>query len=400
MATIQKRNDSYLIRVSCGYDTQGKQIIKSRTWKPEAGMTEKQIQKELNRVSFEFESNVLNGNIADSTNIKLSDFCVQYLEISNNTLAPTTKVFYEKVIETIIIPSLGHMKLKDIKPIHIQRFIQMLSGDGVRTDKKGDRLSPATVKRYFTVLKSIMAKAYKLDLINKNPTETAKLDMPVVEEPKIEIFSREETVQLLKCLEDEPLMFQMLIHLAIVTGCRRGEIVALKWENINFNTNNIEIAKSNYKIKGEQIQSKSPKTKSSIREIAIPAYLVELLLQYRKEQVKELILLGDKYINGNWIFTQWDGSPMHPHTPTRQFTNFLKRHGIPHRKFHALRHTSATLLLSSGTNIKTVASRLGHTQLSTTNRYVHSLKDADEAAAEMFDNLVDKEQIKNKSEIS
>lgn len=91
---------------------------------------------------------------------------------------------------------------------------------------------------------------------------------------------------------------------------------------------------------------------------------------------------------------------MHPHTPTRQFTNFLKRHGIPHRKFHALRHTSATLLLSSGTNIKTVASRLGHTQLTTTNRYVHSLKDADEAAAEMFDNLVGKEQIKNKSEKS
>ena len=395
MASIEKRGDTYRIRVSCGYDTSGNQVMKRTTWKPAPNMTERQIEKELNRFVVNFEDEVKNGNYIVA-NIKLADFCNQYLEIANNILAPTTKELYIKIIDKIIKPSLGHMKLKDIKPIHVQQFIQMLSGEGVRIDKKGDKLSPATVKRYLTVLKSIMAQAYKLGLISQNPTDTAKLYIPEVIEPDVEIFTKEETAQMLSCLDSEPLMFQVLIHLAITTGCRRGELVALKWENINLTNNTIIIRQSNYKLKGEDIKSKNPKTKSSVRDIIIPAYLTELLKQYYSEQEQQKFMLGDKWKNEDWLFIQWDGSAMHPHTPTRQFDKFLKRNNIPHRKFHALRHTSATLLLSSGTNIKTVASRLGHTQLSTTNRYVHALRDADEAAAQTFESLVNTLNIEPK----
>ncbi|MCL1857981.1 MAG: site-specific integrase [Oscillospiraceae bacterium] len=95
-------------------------------------------------------------------------------------------------------------------------------------DKKGDKLSPATVKRYLTVLKSIMTQAYKLELISQNPTSSSKLYIPEVIEPEVEIFTKEETAQMLSCLDSEPLMFQVFIHLAIVTGCRRGELTALK----------------------------------------------------------------------------------------------------------------------------------------------------------------------------
>jgi len=388
MASIEKRGDTYRIRVSCGYDTSGRQIMKRITWKPESGMTDKQIQKELNRFIVDFENKIMNGDSTSTINIKLADFCTQYLEIAENILAPTTKELYIRIIDNIIKPSLGHMKLKDIKPIHVQRFIQILGGDGVRVDKKGDKLSPSTVKRYLTVLKSIMTQAYKLELISQNPTSSAKLYIPEVIEPDIEIFTKEETAQMLSCLDNEPLMFQVFIHLAIVTGCRRGELTALKWENINLNNNFILIKQSNYKLTGKATQSKSPKTKSSIREIVIPSYLVDLLKLYKIEQEEEKIALGDKWADENWLFTKIDGSAMHPHTPTRQFTKFLKKNNIPHRKLHALRHTSATILLSSGTNIKTVASRLGHTQLSTTNRYVHALRDADEAAAQTFENLI------------
>ena len=388
MANIEKRGETYRIRVSCGYDTSGRQIMKRTTWKPELNLTEKQVQKELNRFVVDFENKVMNGDFTSTIHIKLAEFCVQYLEISDNILAPTTKELYVKIINNIITPSLGHMKLKDIKPIHVQRFIQMLGGEGVRVDKKGDKLSPATVKRYLTVLKSIMAQAYKLELISQNPTNTAKLTIPEVIEPDIEIFTKEETAQMLSCLDNEPLMFQIFIHLAIVTGCRRGELTALKWNNINLDDGFILIKHSNYKLTGKVTQSKSPKTKKSIREIVIPAYLVDLLKQYKIEQSEYKINFGDKWVNGDWLFTQVDGSVMNPHTPTRQFTKFLKKNNISHRKLHALRHTSATILLSSGTNIKTVASRLGHTQLSTTNRYVHALRDADEAAAQTFENLV------------
>lgn len=395
MATITKRGDSYRIRVSCGYTAQGKQIVKSTTWKPPAGLTAKQTEKELNRIAVEFEAKVTGGDSTEMSTMKVADFCDRYLEMAETTLSPNTFVFYKSVIETLVKPSLGHMKLNAVKPIHAQQFIQMLQGDGVRNDGRGERLSASTVKRYFTVLKSIFAKAYKLDLIDRNPTDTTKLDLPEVDEPEIKIFTAEEAQYMLSCLEKEETMFQVLIHLAIVTGMRRGELCAMKWSNIDLKQGLVIVKQSNYKLTGEEIKTKKPKNKKS-REIVIPDYLKELLHRHQLEQMQNAMRLGDKWHGDGWIFTQWNGEPMNPQTPTKQFTKFLARNNIPHRKFHSLRHTSATLLLSSGTNIKNVASRLGHSQLSTTNRYVHALRDADERAASTFETLF-AEQDKGKN---
>lgn len=391
MATIQKRvgktGISYLIRVSAGYDTEGKQIVKSKTWRPAAGMTEKQTERELRRVAAEFEQRIENGDIADTTNIRLSDFCKQYLELSKTSLSPTTYSYYVRTIQSLIVPSLGHMKLSAIRPLHVQQFIQALQEPGARSDGKGT-LSASSVRRYFTVLKSIMAKAYKLGLIDKNPTETARLDLPKVEEEEVDVFSKVEAAHLMSCLESEPLMYRVLIHLAIVTGARRGELVALKWEHIDQKRKTVKIVQSNYKLKGSEIKTKTPKTQKSIRELSIPDYLIDMLNDLRREQILKAFELGDVWQNEGWIFTQWNGKPMYPTTPTLWFSKFQERNNIPHRKFHALRHTSGTLLLSSGTNIKTVASRLGHTQLSTTNRYLHSLSESDAAAAASFETLL------------
>ncbi|MEG1868897.1 MAG: tyrosine-type recombinase/integrase [Clostridiales bacterium] len=386
MANITKRKDSFLIRVSCGYDAKGKQIIKSKTWKPEEGMTERQIEKELNKVAVEFENNVQNGNIADTYRIKMDSFCKEYLTLIENSVAPLTHNNYSRIVNKIIVPYFGHMKIREIKPAHIQRFIQMLQEPAARTDKKGGTLAPSSVQRYFTVLKSIMSKAYKLGYIDNNPTDTARLDLPKVKQPDIEIFSQEEAAYMLGCLENEPLQFKLLIHLAIVTGCRRGELVALQWQYVDLEKKTIEVRQSNYKIKGEDISTKTTKTGEK-RIFSIPDYCIELLKKHRLTLKQERLKLGSLWQEGNWLFTQWNGQPMHPHTPSQWFEKFQKRHDIPHRKFHALRHTSATLLLTSGTNIKTVASRLGHTQLSTTNRYVHSLESADKVASNTFDDM-------------
>ena len=165
MATIQKRTGktgtSYLIRVSAGYGSDGKQIIKSKTWRPSAGMTEKQTERELRRVAAEFEQRIENGDTADTSNLRLSDFCKQYLDLSKTSLSPTTYSYYVRTIDSLIVPSLGHMKLTAIRPIHVQQFIQALQEPGARSDGNGT-LSASSVRRYFTVLKSIMAKAYKL----------------------------------------------------------------------------------------------------------------------------------------------------------------------------------------------------------------------------------------------
>lgn len=387
MATIQKRKDAYRIRVSCGYDSGGKHIVQSTTWAPETGMTEKQIAKELNRVSVEFESKVKDGYFISEAKTRLSDFCPQYLENVQGRLSPLTYQSYKQLIDTYITPALGHMKLKDIRPQHIQSFIKNLQEDNVRTDGKPGKLSPATIKRIYSVLQAVLHNACKLELISVNPANKEKIELPTVQPAKVDIFTKEEAAALLGCLSKEPLMHQALINLAIVTGCRRGELVALEWPDIDFKAGTVSISKSNYKLKGEEIKTKQPKTTGSVRMLTIPQFMIDMLKDYQMEQKLTRLKLGNQWQGGDWMFTQWNGEPMNPMTPTEWFDSFLKRYDLPHRKFHALRHTSATLLLTNGTNIKEVGSRLGHHKLSTTNRYVHEVASADAAAAQAFEDM-------------
>ena len=176
-----------------------------------------------------------------------------------------------------------------------------------------------------------------------------------------------------------------LVATALFTGARRGEIVGLKWDDVDFEKKQIYIRRTIIKLKDTPAFEKLPKTISSIRGITIPELLCEILSDYKKMQDDKIALLGEKWFSGNYVFTEYDGHVMNPQTPTKQFDHFLKRHGIRHLKFHGLRHSSATLLLSHGTDIKTVSKRLGHTSIDTTNIYVHALEKTDKAAAECFD---------------
>ena len=186
---------------------------------------------------------------------------------------------------------------------------------------------------------------------------------------------------MLKALEGEPLMFRLLVHLALNTGCRRGELMGLKWSDIDFSTGVLTVSRSNYKLTGDsEIRSKSTKTGRS-RTLVLPPYCLAMLRKYCAEQTEYRLSLGDAWHGDEWIFIQADGRAMFPTTPTLWFSKFQKRNGLPHRKFHSLRPTSATLLLSTGTNSKNVSARLGHTQLKTTNRYVHAVEQAERQAA-------------------
>ena len=392
MAKIRQRNNSYQICVSCGYDVTGRQICRYMTYVPEPGMTKKQIDKEVQRQAVLFEENCRNGKAASDGKMKLGEFVPVYLENAKNELSPLVYEKYSRMCDICIIPMLGHMKLKDIKPIHIQRFVNALQDRDTHLDGKPGKLSAATVRRYYTMIQSIMHAAYKLELIGVNPADSDRITLPKTEEEKTDIFTEEELTKLFEALESEPLQYQVLIHLALNTSCRRGELVGLKWSDIDFKTGIITISRSNYKLTGDsEIKSKSTKTGKS-RRVMIPPYCIALLRKYRAAQAAERLALGDYWKGDNWIFVQSDGRAMYPTTPTQWFSKFLKRHDIPHRKFHALRHTSATLLLSNGTNIKNVAARLGHSQLKTTNRYVHAVEQAEKDAADTFQKLFHTDQ--------
>lgn len=189
---------------------------------------------------------------------------------------------------------------------------------------------------------------------------------------------------MLAALEKEDLQFKTLIQLAIFTGARRGELAALKFSDIDFEHQKITIERAAYKINGQTLDTKPPKDYET-QTITINESCCELLKLLKAEKVSERQRLGSQWIEGNWVFTQWNGEMMNPMTPTKHFSKFLAKNGLKHRKFHSLRHTSAALLLYAGVNIKQVQGRLGHGDIETTNKYLHLIEEADVEAVNKLD---------------
>lgn len=395
MANITPRRDkngnitSYTIRVYHGYNSSGKRLKPFTTsYKPPKGLTAKQADKEAARFANDFENECLHYGEANSS-MRLTDFVPKYLEIAKSTISPATYEFYKLKIDSLIIPALGHLKLKDINPSHIQKFINQLAAapkekrSGVPVES-GETLSPSTVRRYLTVLQSIFKQAVKLGLISDSPAKVERLTLPKAQAPKIDIFTKQEAAQMLEALENEDLQFQTLIQLAIFTGARRGELCALKFSDIDFEQRKITIERAAYKIKGQPLATKPPKDYET-RTVTINDSCIELLKLLKAEKIRDAQRLGSQWLGGDWAFTQWNGEMMNPMTPTKQFSKFLERNGLKHRKFHSLRHTSATLLLYAGVNIKQVQGRLGHGDIETTNKYLHLIEEADVEAVNKLD---------------
>ena len=425
MAYIKERgNNNYFVRVSYGIMDNGRPFQKSRLFRPsKVNLPESKVRKELDafvkaleeecRIEFESkhqrkatEAAVEEITLQDDAQAKISvkhqpvltpvsasnaplfaDFCVIYLTAKKENISSTTYLLYETAIQRILIPKLGHLHLDEIKPFHVQELINFLATPSGRVDKKGEKLAPATIRRYLTILQSIMTMAWKQEYIQSNPADTRRLEISKIVTPEVEAFSNEEIAEILKMAQLEPIHIHAVIATAIYTGARRGEIAGLKWDDVDFEKRTMYIRRSVVKLVGQEPEIKLPKTISSIRQMAIPQALCDVLQELKKDQDRKKALLGEKWHEEGFLFTDWCGHVMHPHTPTKQFDKFLKKYGFRHLKFHGLRHSSATYLLSNGCDIKTVSKRLGHTSIDTTNIYVHALAKTDKAAADCFDTI-------------
>ena len=382
---------SYTIRVYHGYDGQGKRLKPyTMTYKPAPNMTAKQIEKELQKISIEFEERCKNGMSGNADRITLEEYSKIYLEAKIKTLSPSTFEFYERAIKNKILPALGFHKVNQIKPPHIQAFINQLSGitkqkrDGTNSIEP---LKPASIRRYLTVVQSIFKLAVKQNIIQSSPAKAELLEIPRVVAPKIEIFTKQEAAEMLSYLELEDLQFQVFIQLAIMTGARRGELTALKFSDFDYVNNKVTIERAAVKLKGKPTQIKPPKD-YEVRTLAVNPYCIDLVKLLRVQKDKQAEALGNQWNEHDWLFTQDNGEIMNPQTPTKQFSKFLARNHLKHRKLHSLRHTSATLLLYGGVNIKQVQERLGHGDITTTNKYLHYISEADEQAANVLQDML------------
>lgn len=339
-----------------------------------------------------FVAEVENPNFIEPSKVTFSEYVKRWLkEYAERDLAPKTVHRYKQILNTRILPALGHMKIQQIKPGHLKEFYNNLTENGIREDGKPGGLSGKTILQHHRIISSILTDAVQEEVILSNPASRVK--PPKVEKKEARYYDEEQAAALLEAVEKdavekESVKHQLLVNLAIFSGLRRGELMGLEWKDINFDMGTLEVNRVGQYIPKQGTFTKTPKNETSKRVMTLPPFLINLLKQYKAEQNKQRLDIGDKWQGSDRIFTTWDGKPGHPEWPSQWFSKFIKKHELPPLNFHGLRHTSFTLLIAEGVPLPNVSKRAGHANVTTTgNIYAHALKSVDKDAADKYENL-------------
>lgn len=389
MANITPRKDkegniiSFQIRVFRGRDASGKRLKDYiLTWKPEPGMTKRQIEKELARQATLFEENCRLGNVsAEKPTFERYSAYVMGLK-ERNGMKVTTAERYRDMLKRINA-EIGPLKLQDIRPDHLNRLYAKLAEPG-QNKRTGMGLSQKTIIEHHRVISSIFSQAVKEQLVPSNIAQRAT--PPKNPKKEMDAFEAEEVQAILKALESEPLKWQVMTHLLIATGARRGEIMGLRWKNVDWDNHRLYLCENRVYTPKSGAISTTLKTGEN-RYVSISLAVLDLLKRWQSEQAEFYKFLG--ITPSDYVLTADDGQPMHPDSPTDWLAKFAKRHDLPPIHPHKFRHTQASLLISEGVDILTVSKRLGHAKVSTTlDIYSHALAKSDEKASDTLDSLI------------
>lgn len=387
MATIQKRGNSYRITVSCGYDLKGKQIRATTTWTPDAGMTARQVEKEVNRQAVLFEEQVKTGAVSVNGNIRLKAFTDKFLDdYARPYLKATTVRNYERDIERINA-SLGHVRLGDLKAAQITRFYASLMQEG-NNQQTGGALSSASITAINRTLSAVLAKAVKWGYLSASPIKQA--ERPKLEHKEARYLDEPEARQMLELLQGEPVKWRCMITFDLFSGLRRGELLGLKWEDIDINARTLTVRRTLNYLPNKGVYLDSPKSHTSRRPLHLSGTAIALLLEQQAWQQGQRKQLGDAWQESGFVFTADDGRPIFPTSITTWFRQFIRGSGLPYVSVHSLRHTFASLQISDGVPLVVVSRQLGHAKTSTTaNIYAHVIAEAEAKADQTFDKFSD-----------
>ena len=389
--SIEKRGkNSYRLSCLAGYNLQGKPIKKTKT----VHGTKKEAEIELAK----FVADVQNGMVIEGKSLKFSEFTeIWKRDYGSKELAPSTYKRYCRMLETRLLPYFGHFYVNKIKPTDIMQFYDLLSKDTQLVRKKdndGNKtlkpLSGKTILEHHRLLRAMLHKAVYWQVIVSNPAE--RVQPPKAKKPKRKYYDDDQCKILLENLEqldEEQIKYKTAIILTVFTGVRLGELMGLEWNDIDFRNGIVSINRSSQYLADTGVFTKVPKTESSIREIAIPDFVISLLEEYKLWYEEQKSLYGELWIDSNRLFVQADGKPMHPSTISKWFVKFIGQIGLPVINFHGLRHTNATLLIAQNIDVAVVAARLGHAQITTTfNFYVHPIIAHNKKAGFALENLL------------
>lgn len=372
--------NKYRLYVSNGSDSRGHPIRHTKTI---TAKSEYDAKRQLN----EFYISVKKKPAGNQSRIKFTAFYKIWKERCGSLLSPTTLDTYVAAIEDRIIPYFGNMQLKRINETQIQAFFDQLRVDGERHDKRKGKLAPASIFKFYRILRAMLNRAVAWHYITENPCNRIEPE----ERPKPnykprQILQKNALSEFLKLLFDKKntatnVKYKLMIYLLLISGLRRGELYALTWDDIDLDNRCLTVNKSAYTIKGNQRGTKAPKTALSKRIVYFDYIAERLLLLHQEHQQKWLE--KHKVSNpGKHLFLAIEGQNggaeairANPSSLYHWLRHFTRANKLSDISVHALRHTAASYALVSGADLLSVQSMLGHTKLSTTSIYLHSVEE-------------------------
>lgn len=424
MANIRYRNGAYLITVSLGYDENGKKRIATTTYHPKA-TTPKALEREVRIFADNYEERIKSGRFIQGGKVTFSDYIKTWdRDWASQNLTERAREGYMTHLNKHVIPKIGDMILEKIYPSNIQNIITEMIENGY---------SPKTIKTMFVACHSVIKHAYQMDVIKEDPCLRCRLPK-IPKDRDIHCFNIEQAKTFLEYVRKGypvtmrshssvnnstgktfnvseytqtrhvPLQFQALYYLAVYGGFRRGELLALTWEDVDFKNRTVEINKAVTRLNNKGQLLKDPKTEASYRIIKLPQICFDILKEWKNDEIQLSYQLGTKWegyrgkdFDKNFIFIQSDSGKMMslsaPYDRFKEIISHVKNPDgslyFPQITFHELRHTSATLMIASGVDVSTVSHRLGHSRTSVTlDIYTHALDSNDDVASSVLESCL------------
>ncbi len=321
------------------------------------GKTRKEVQEKLKKALHDQQQ----GKLINTPRQTVEQFLTQWLEGHKTSIRSRTHERYEEYVRLHIVPVIGHIQLQKLTAQHVRALYAKKLKEG---------LSSTTVNNLHGVLHKALEDAVKWELVVKNVCQI--VDPPRRAHYEITTLTMEQAQKLLETAKGHNM--EALFILALTTGMRRGEILALKWQDVSFIEKTIQVRRTFTRTPESRYVEAETKTKKSRRSIVLPQIVIDVLIQHRVHQAKARSEAGEHWQERDLVFCTSLGTPLNPNKVLERFKTLLKRAGLPHMRFHDLRHSAATILLTMRVHPKIVQELLGHNQISMTmDIYSHVL---------------------------
>ncbi|MDA2643556.1 MULTISPECIES: site-specific integrase [Bacillus cereus group] len=362
-----KRTGKYFYIVDIGIAP----LTGKRKQKKKRGFTtKKEAENALTKLLAEFHT----GTYVEPSKLSYGEYLGSWFNTKRHSVGIQTAKVLKGYLNSRIIPSLGNIKLAKLTSLHMQNYVNSLRDEGL---KRG------TIEKIIKIIRNSLEHALDLELISKNVA--AKTKLPKGDKEELTVWTEQEVQLFLKVTQDS--RYFIVFHMALVTGMRQGELLGLRWKDVDLEKGHLTISQTlshdgkTFLVGG--------KTKSSLRKILLPASTVAKLKKHRAVVLKEKLSQGEEYQDNDLVMCTPSGTPINPANVRRSLNALIQKAAVPKIRFHDLRHTHATLLLAKGVNVNVISERLGHSNIKITlDTYSHVLPTMQEDAVNKIEEIL------------